>query len=138
MIQCLVLPAMLISQIYSKTLYASQDVKTPVKTSIISLGLAAFIYVALYYHLGYLSIPVGVVISGYVKNFLLARACKRKKLIQWDSRTIRATIGFSIWSVVLGAGLWFANIDGLLSMFVAIAAFGVLYLPVAYIMDRKL
>ena len=37
MIQCLVLPAMLISQIYSKTLYASQDVKTPVKTSIVSL-----------------------------------------------------------------------------------------------------
>ncbi|MBR4507704.1 MAG: murein biosynthesis integral membrane protein MurJ, partial [Alphaproteobacteria bacterium] len=45
MIQCLVLPAMLISQIYSKTLYASQDVKTPVKTSIVSLGVAAFLYV---------------------------------------------------------------------------------------------
>ena len=31
-IQALVLPAMLVSQIYSKTLYASQDVKTPVLT----------------------------------------------------------------------------------------------------------
>ena len=81
MIQCLVLPAMLISQIYSKTLYASQDVKTPVKTSMISLGLAAFIYVILFHHLGYLAIPVGVVVSGYVKNYLLARACKRKNLI---------------------------------------------------------
>lgn len=138
MIQCLVLPAMLTSQIYSKTLYASQDVKTPVKTSIVSLGLATVIYVALFYHLGYLAIPVGVVVSGYVKNLLLARACKRKGLIQWDSRTIRATIGFCIWATILGTGLWFAPISGLISMCIAIAVFGILYLPVAYIMDRKL
>ena len=45
-IQCLVLPAMLISQIYSKTLYASQDVNTPVRTSVISLGIATVIYLA--------------------------------------------------------------------------------------------
>ena len=47
-IQALVLPAMLVSQIYSKTLYASQDVKTPVKTSMVSLGVAAVLYLALF------------------------------------------------------------------------------------------
>lgn len=138
MIQCLVLPAMLISQIYSKTLYASQDVKTPVKTSMVSLGIAAIIYVGLFYHLGYLAIPVGVVISGYVKNMLLARACKRRGLIHIDGRTIRATIGFVLWAVVLGVGLWFAPVDNIISLCVAIAVYGILYLPVAYIMDRKL
>jgi len=138
MIQCLVLPAMLISQIYSKTLYASQDVKTPVKTSMVSLGVAAVLYVALFFHLGYLAIPVGVVVSGYVKNLLLARACKRRGLIHWDARTIRASIGFTVWACVLGAGLWFAHIDGLISLCIAIAVYGILYLPVAYIMDRKL
>ena len=138
MIQCLVLPAMLISQIYSKTLYASQDVKTPVKTSIVSLGIAAIIYVGLFYHLGYLAIPVGVVISGYVKNMLLARACRRRGLIHIDGRTIRATIGFVLWAVVLGVGLWFAPVNNIISLCVAIAVYGILYLPVAYIMDRKL
>ncbi len=138
MIQCLVLPAMLISQIYSKTLYASQDVKTPVKTSMVSLGIAAVLYVALFFHLGYLAIPVGVVVSGYVKNLLLARACKRRGLIHWDGRTIRASVGFTVWACVLGAGLWFAHIDGLISLCIAIAVYGILYLPVAYIMDRKL
>ena len=138
MIQCLVLPAMLISQIYSKTLYASQDVKTPVKTSMASLGIAAIIYVGLFYHLGYLAIPVGVVISGYVKNMLLARACKRKGLIHIDGRTIRATIGFVLWAVALGAVLWFAPIDNIISLCVAIAVYGILYLPVAWFMDRKL
>ncbi len=138
MIQCLVLPAMLISQIYSKTLYASQDVKTPVKTSIVSLGIAAIIYVGLFYHLGYLAIPVGVVISGYVKNMLLARACRRKGLIHIDGRTIRATIGFVLWAVALGVGLWFAPIDNIISLCVAIAIYGILYLPVAWFMDRKL
>ncbi|MBQ7245057.1 MAG: murein biosynthesis integral membrane protein MurJ [Alphaproteobacteria bacterium] len=138
MIQCLVLPAMLISQIYSKTLYASQDVKTPVKTSIVSLGIAAIIYVGLFYHLGYLAIPVGVVISGYVKNMLLAHACRRRGLIHIDGRTIRATIGFVLWAVILGVGLWFAPVNNIISLCVAIAVYGILYLPVAYIMDRKL
>ncbi len=138
MIQCLVLPAMLISQIYSKTLYASQDVKTPVKTSMVSLGIAAIIYVGLFYHLGYLAIPVGVVISGYVKNMLLARACRRRGLINIDGRTIRATIGFVLWAVALGAVLWFAPIDNIISLCVAIAVYGILYLPVAWFMDRKL
>lgn len=137
MIQCLVLPAMLVSQIYSKTLYASQDVKTPVKTSIISLAVATVLYVALFYHLGYLAIPVGVVVSGYVKNLLLGRACKKRGLVKWDVRTIRATIGFSLWALILGAGLWCAPVDGIVSLVVAIAVFGVLYLPVAYFIDRK-
>ena len=138
MIQCLVLPAMLVSQIYSKTLYASQDVKTPVKTSIISLGLATLLYVGLFYHLGYLAIPVGVVVSGYVKNLLLARACKKKNLIQLDNKTIRVSVCFTVWAVALGIGLWFMPIDGLLSLCVAIVLFCMLYLPVAYIIDRKL
>ncbi|MBR1954257.1 MAG: murein biosynthesis integral membrane protein MurJ, partial [Alphaproteobacteria bacterium] len=57
MIQALVLPAMLVSQIYSKTLYASQDVKTPVKTSMVSLGVAAVLYLALFPFVGYLAVP---------------------------------------------------------------------------------
>ncbi|MBP5794964.1 MAG: murein biosynthesis integral membrane protein MurJ [Alphaproteobacteria bacterium] len=136
MIQCMVLPAMLTSQIYSKTLYASQDVKTPVKTSITSLGVATILYITLFYHLGYLAIPVGVVISGYVKNILLARACKKRNLIKIDGRTIRATVGFTIWSGALGAALWFVPVGGILSLCVAIGAFGVLYLPVAYLIDK--
>lgn len=136
MIQCLVLPAMLTSQIYSKTLYASQDVKTPVKTSITSLAVATVLYVALFYHLGYLAIPVGVVVSGYIKNILLARACRQRNLIKIDGRTIRATVGFAVWAGVLGAGLWFAPVDGILSLCIAIGVFGILYLPAAYLIEK--
>ena len=136
MIQCLVLPAMLTSQIYSKTLYASQDVKTPVKTSITSLAVATVLYIALFYHLGYLAIPVGVVVSGYVKNILLARACRQRNLIKIDGRTIRATVGFAVWAGVLGAGLWFAPVDGILSLCIAIGVFGILYLPAAYLIEK--
>ncbi len=136
MIQCLVLPAMLTSQIYSKTLYASQDVKTPVKTSITSLAVATLLYVALFYHLGYLAIPVGVVVSGYVKNILLARACRQRNLIKIDGRTIRATVGFAVWAGILGAGLWFAPVDGILSLCIAIGVFGFLYLPAAYLIEK--
>ncbi|MBS7386740.1 MAG: murein biosynthesis integral membrane protein MurJ, partial [Alphaproteobacteria bacterium] len=87
MIQALVLPAMLVSQIYSKTLYASQDVKTPGKTSMVSLGVAAVLYLALFPFVGYLAVPIGVVVSGYLKNYLLGRACRARALVHHDGRT---------------------------------------------------
>ncbi|MBO4480679.1 MAG: murein biosynthesis integral membrane protein MurJ [Alphaproteobacteria bacterium] len=140
MIQVFVLPAMLISQIYSKTLYASQDVKTPVKTSIISLAVASVIYLSLFWinGIGYLAIPIGVVVSGYVKNYLLGRACRRRGLIKIEGRTIRAMLVFALLSIILGVGLWFVPITGILSLGLAIAGFGILYLPAAFLINRKI
>lgn len=138
MIQVFVLPAMLISQIYSKTLYASQDVKTPVKTSITSLAVASVIYVGLFWFVGYLAIPIGVVISGYVKNYLLARACRRRNLIRADARTMRSIVVFGIWAAILGFGLWFIPIDGVVSLAAAILGYGMIYLPVAFLLNKKI
>lgn len=138
MIQVLVLPAMMISQIYSKTLYASQDVRTPVKTSITSLVAAAIIYVAAFPLVGYLAIPIGIVISGYLKNWLLRRACMRRNLIHTESRTRYAILAFSIVAVIMGAGLWFVPIPNIWILFVAIGGYAVLYLPIAYLIDKKI
>ena len=135
-IQCLVLPAMLISQIYSKTLYASQDVNTPVRTSIISLGVATVIYLALFPVVGYLSIPIGVVISGYVKNYLLGRVCRKRALINTNSKTMLSMFVFAAISVALGAILSMANIANIWMLGIAICAFGILYLPIAFIIDK--
>ena len=138
MIQVFVLPAMLISQIYSKTLYASQDVKTPVKTSITSLAVASCIYLGLFHFVGYLAIPIGVVVSGYIKNYLLGRACRRRGLIKLDSRTIRAMVAFGVLSAVLGIGLWLVPITGIVSLGLAITGFGIVYLPIAFVVNRKI
>ena len=135
-IQCLVLPAMLISQIYSKTLYASQDVNTPVRTSIISLGIATVIYLALFPFVGYLSIPIGVVISGYAKNYLLGRVCRKRELVKTNHKTIIAIFSFVLVSVVLGALLSTIQISNIWVLGIAICTFGVIYLPTAFIIDR--
>ena len=135
-IQCLVLPAMLISQIYSKTLYASQDVNTPVRTSIISLGVATVIYLALFPVMGYLSIPVGVVISGYVKNYLLGRVCRKRELVKTDKKTFVAISVFTVISTALGVLLSIVQIPNILMLGIAIAAYGILYMPTAFIIDR--
>lgn len=137
-IQCLVLPAMLISQIYSKTLYASQDVNTPVRTSIVSLGVASVVYLALFPFVGYLSIPIGIVISGYVKNYLLGRVCRKRGLIKPDKKTIFAILGFLVISGILGAGLLALDINSIWALGLAIAGFGIIYLPTAYIFDRRI
>lgn len=138
MIQVFVLPAMMISQIYSKTLYASQDVRTPVKTSMISLGAASVIYLAAFPFIGYLAIPVGVVISGYLKNYLLGRACKKRGLFRTDKRAIKAILAFSVLSVVLGIALWQVPITSIWMLFISIAGFAIIYLPIAYVIDRKI
>ena len=135
-IQCLVLPAMLISQIYSKTLYASQDVNTPVRTSVISLGIATIIYLTLFPMVGYLSIPIGVVISGYVKNYLLGRICRKRKLVQTSKRTILSMFVFAALSIALGVLLSMVNIANIWILGIAICAFGILYMPIAFIIDR--
>jgi putative peptidoglycan lipid II flippase len=137
-IQCLVLPAMLISQIYSKTLYASQDVNTPVKTSIVSLGVASIIYLALFPFIGYLSIPVGIVISGYVKNYLLGRVCRKRGLIKTDKKTIFSMAVFLIISIVLGGALLLIPMTSIWMLGIAICGFGALYLPSAFIIDRRI
>lgn len=137
-IQVWVLPAMMISQIYSKTLYASQDVKTPVRTSMISLAMASIIYLAGFPFIGYLAIPVGIVISGYLKNYLLGRVCRARGLVHHDRRTLRAVAAFSILSAVLGIGLSFVPITSIWMMGIAICGFAVIYLPIAYIIDRKI
>lgn len=138
MIQIFVLPAMMVSQIYSKTLYASQDVKTPVKTSMISLGAASVIYLALFPFIGYLAIPTGIVVSGYLKNYLLGRVCRRRNLVRHDSRTMRAVIAFGGLAAILGVGLWFIPITSIWILMAAIAGYGAIYLPIAYIIDRKI
>ena len=135
-IQCLVLPAMLISQIYSKTLYASQDVNTPVRTSVISLGIATVIYLALFPFVGYLSIPIGVVVSGYAKNYLLGRVCRKRGLIKPDKKTVISIFVFAVISMVLGTLLSLFTISNIWVLGGAICVFGILYLPTAFIIDR--
>lgn len=135
-IQCLVLPAMLISQIYSKTLYASQDVNTPVRTSVISLGVATIIYLALFPVLGYLSIPVGVVVSGYVKNYLLGHVCRKRALIKTDKKTIFAMFVFAFISTAFGILLSTIEITNIWMLGIVMCIFGILYLPIAFFIDR--
>ncbi len=138
MIQVFVLPAMLVSQVYSKTLYAAQDVRTPVRTSMISLGVAAAIYLAAFPLVGYLAIPVGIVVSGYLKNYLLGRACRRRDLFRADRRTIRAVVAFGSLATVLGVGLWFVPVTSIWILGAAIAGYGAIYLPAAWVIDRKI
>ncbi len=137
MIQVLVLPAMMLSQIYSKTLYAAQDVKTPVTSSVISLVVASAIYLGLFHFIGYLAVPVGIVISGYLKNYLMARACIKCGLTRIEPKTYRAIGAFTGIAVILGSCMAFIPITNIFILFAVIAGFGILYLPAAYLVNKR-
>lgn len=138
MIQVLALPAMMLSQIYSKTLYAAQDVRTPVKTSIISLIVSSAIYLGMFSFIGYLAVPLGTVIGGYLKNYLLGRACKKRDLFRLEPRTIKSAVFFGLFSVLLGTALWFVPITNIFSLGLAMLGFGTLYLPIAFLVSKKI
>ena len=104
----------------------------------ISLATAAVIYLALFPVLGYLAIPAGVVASGYLKNYLLGRACRKRGLFKMDMRSVRTIAAFGLLAAALGVALWFVPIDSIWTLFAAIAAYGIIYLPIAYVIDRKL
>ena len=99
---------------------------------------SSVIYVGLFWFVGYLAIPIGVVISGYVKNYLLARACRRRNLIRTDARTMRAIVVFGALAAVLGLGLWFVPINGVVALAAAIFGYGIIYLPVAFLLNKKI
>ncbi|MCL1786249.1 MAG: murein biosynthesis integral membrane protein MurJ [Alphaproteobacteria bacterium] len=139
MIQALALPAMSTSQIYQKTLYAAKDMKTPVKLSVISLFVSAAIYIALFHWIGYLAVPVGSVVGGYLRNTLLVAACRRRGLFKMSGASMRRIAVFLCLAAVMGAGLWLARgaITGLTSLVLAIALAGAFYMPVALFINRK-
>jgi putative peptidoglycan lipid II flippase len=137
MIQSLVLPAMTTNQIYSKTLFAAQDVRTPVKSSMIGLGVSSALYLGLFSFIGYLAIPVGGVVGGYVKNWFLLRECRKRNLFKLLPKTKRAMAGFIMLSAGLGAALWFVQITNIWLLMATIATFGIIYLPIAWIINKK-
>lgn len=137
MIQVFVLPAMTANQIYSKTLFAAQDVRTPVKSSMIGLGVSSVLYLGLFSFIGYLAIPVGGVVGGYVKNWFLLRECRRRDLFKVLPKTKRAMAGFIVLSVGLGAALWFVEITNIWILIMTMAVFGIIYLPLAWIINKK-
>ena len=105
MIQALVLPAMVTSQIYTKTLYAAQNVRAPVKISMFAMGAGIITMLVLMNFIGYLAMPVATVISGYLRNIWLVRECKKYELYKMQSKTKFAVIWFTVLAIIMGIGL---------------------------------
>jgi len=142
MIQTFALPAMTTSQVFSRTLYAAQDVKTPVKISIVALIVGIAVMFALAGFIGYLAVPVGTVVSGYLRNAWLRYECRSRGLYRPSRSANFAIFIFGILSLAMGAGLWWAMsaelITGIFTLMLAIAAAAVVYLPVAWAINKKI
>jgi putative peptidoglycan lipid II flippase len=138
MIQVFALPVMTASQIYLKTLYASGDARTPVKISAVSLAAGVAVMLALAGRFGYLSVPVGTVISGIVRNIWMNAACRRRGLFALNKKTVAANAAFFALSAAMGAGLWFAKplAEGAGELAAIMAASAIMYLSTAAFCDK--
>ena len=95
-------------------------------------------YLALFPIVGYLAVPIGVVASGYLKNYLLGRACRARALVHHDGRTMRAVVAFGLWAAILGLIIARVEIGNIWILGGVIFGYGILYLPVAYVIDRRI
>jgi len=141
MIMALALPAMTTSQIFSRTLYASQDVRTPVKINIVTFASFVVVALGLVHWFGYLSVPIATVASGYFRNIWLRRVCEKRGLFKTFPGTRHAMFAFGALSVIIGLGLWWTMhvglIYNLMTMVAAIALAGAVYLPAAWTVNKK-
>ena len=134
----LALPFMTTSQIYLKTLYASGDVKTPVKISAITLALAVVVMLSLSGTLEYLAVPVGTVVGGFVRNIWMRTVCARRSLLKTSPETVFSVFCFAALSALMFAALLFTGdmAMGVFSLGLMIALSAVIYLPLAIFCDK--
>jgi putative peptidoglycan lipid II flippase len=141
MIQSLALPAMTTSQVFSRTLYAAQDVRTPVKINIITIIFDIILMLTLVGWLGYLVVPIATVVGGYIRNIWLRKVCESRRLFKVMPRTTYAMIAFGALAIAMGGGLWWAWSAGMITCIItlgaAIAAAGALYMPAAWVVNKK-
>ena len=78
-----------------------------------------------------------IIILPNVKNYLLRRVCRKRGLVKTDKKTFVAMFAFLVISGVLGTVLTFIPINSIFMLGVVIIGFAVLYLPTAFIIDRR-
>jgi putative peptidoglycan lipid II flippase len=137
MILAFSLPAMSLAQVFSTTLYASKDTKTPVKISINSILIGTVISVAMFPLIGFLSVALGTVVSSWLRVILMGRVCYKRKMFAIQGRTVWAFVLYGGLAAAMFAALRFANIGGLIDLCVWIGAVGVGYLICAKLVQRK-
>jgi len=140
MIMVFALPAMTTSQVFSRTLYAAQDVKTPVRISIVAVLVNIAVMLSLVGFMGYLAVPVGIVIGGWLRATWLQRECCRRGLWRPRRSANLAVIAFGALSALMGVGLWLAMsaglIVGIFTLGLTIAAAGAAYLSAAVFINK--
>jgi putative peptidoglycan lipid II flippase len=80
------LPAFILIKIFTSTFFATQDTKTPVKISVISVAINIVLNLVLMQFLQHTGIALATSISAWVNILFLFIILKRKKLLKLDQR----------------------------------------------------
>ena len=66
----------------------------------------------------------------------MGRVCRRRKLVQTNKKTIVSMFVFAFLAIALGVVLSMISIPNVWVLGIAICVFGILYLPIAFVIDR--
>ncbi|MDR2685747.1 MAG: murein biosynthesis integral membrane protein MurJ [Rickettsiales bacterium] len=122
------LPAMSLSQVFEKTLFADKNTKTPAKIGILSILGGTIAAIALYPVMGFLSVALATSLSAWARLFMLARAAHRRDLFHLDSCTILNGLVFMAAAAMMYFGLKMFEVPNLIQLGALIAVAGGAYL----------
>ncbi len=102
LIMAFAIPAMILSQIFSMTIFSSQDTKTPVMTSIVSMVIGTVLAIILFPKYQYLAIAYGTLVGAWVKVLTMIYFCRVRNLFQLQFKTIKVCAVYLILAILMG------------------------------------
>lgn len=102
-------PAFVISQIFSRVFFASQDTRTPMTYSLVSIGTNIVAGVTLFQFIGVAGIAAGTSLAAWANVGLLASTLMRRGLWRPSAKAISRLTRILVASVALGALAAFAS-----------------------------
>ncbi len=105
------LPAFVLQKVVQPAYFAREDTVTPLKIAAVSMVANTVLSVGLAPALGYLAIPIGTSVAGWVNIVLLQRGARRfGEEAMPDDRLRRRAPRIALASLAMGAAVWAASL----------------------------
>lgn len=100
------LPAYVLVKVLSPGFFARKDTKTPVRFSLIAIGVNVVLNVILMFPLAHVGLALATALSAWVNAGLLYLALRRRGYMEWDARLRQRLSRILAAALVMAAAVW--------------------------------
>ncbi|MEM9810453.1 MAG: murein biosynthesis integral membrane protein MurJ [Pseudomonadota bacterium] len=98
------LPAYVLQKVLASAFFAREDTQTPMRYALTAIAINAVVSIALFPHIGFLSVPTGTVIAAWVEVSFLSATLRRRGIFHYI-HLLRRLLAMLVASGLLGFAL---------------------------------